>query len=43
MNRRRFLLATTVLVASACGAQPSASPVTLAKDKPTLLYFWTPN
>lgn len=42
MNRRGFLFAATALLLSACSAQPLPPPVALAKDKPTLLYFWTP-
>ena len=40
MNRRQFLLMGLALSLSACGA-PSTSPITLATDRPTLLYFYT--
>ena len=45
MNRRHFLFSIITVAATACGAQATstASPIVLAKDKPTLLYFWTPN
>ncbi len=42
MKRRQFLLTGLLLTLSACSAA-SASPVTLATDRPTLLYFYTPN
>lgn len=43
MNRRHFLMAIATLAMTACSTQNTNPPVALAKDKPTLLYFWTPN
>jgi len=47
MNRRRFLISfgstTLALLASACGTSNTQAPIELARDKPTLLYFFTDN
>ena len=42
MNRRQFLWMGLALTLSAC-SDAKASPIKLATDKPTLLYFYTPN
>ena len=42
MNRRQFLFTGLALTLSACSAS-NASPIKLATDVPTLLYFYTPN
>lgn len=47
MKRRTFItyfsVSVVVLTIAACGGSNTRAPVELAKDKPTLLYFWTPN
>jgi hypothetical protein len=47
MKRRTFITyvsaSVVALTVAACGAQSTNPPAALAKDKPTLMYFWTPN
>lgn len=47
MNRRTFLvtlgLATSTIAVAACSPAATRRPIELATDKPTLIYFYTPN